>query len=90
APAPIFGADGSATQSTNETVPPAGQEIEMGPAAVVGLAKGEKANFANPNRPNTAYEPFVTGLLTLIGAGLGLPVELLIKKFNSSYSASRA
>lgn len=90
APAPIFGADGSATQSTNETVPPVGQEIEMGPGAVVGLAKGEKANFANPNRPNTAYEPFVTGLLTLIGAGLGLPVELLVKKFNSSYSASRA
>ncbi len=90
-PAPVFGADGTPVlQGTNETVPPAGQEIEMGPAAVVGLAKGEKATFANPNRPNTAYEPFVTGLLTLIGAGLGLPVELLTKKFNSSYSASRA
>lgn len=90
APAPIFGADPSAAQSTNETVPPAGQEIEMGPAAIVGLAKGEKANFANPTRPNTAYEPFVMGLLTLIGAGLGIPVELLVKKFNSSYSASKA
>ena len=90
APAPIFGADPSAAQSTNETVPLAGQEIELGPAAVIGLAKGEKANFANPNRPNTAYEPFVMGLLTLIGAGLGLPVELLIKRFNSSYSASKA
>lgn len=62
----------------------------MGPAAIVGLAKGEKANFANPTRPNTAYEPFVMGLLTLIGAGLGIPVELLVKKFNSSYSASKA
>ena len=90
APAPIFGADSNAAASTNETVPPAGQEVEMGPAAVIGLAKGEKANFANPNRPNTAYEPFVMGLLTLIGAGLGLPVELLIKRFNSSYSASKA
>lgn len=91
APAPVFGAEQGATSATaNETVPPSGQEIEMGPAAVIGLAKGEKANFANPNRPNTAYEPFVSGLLTLIGAGLGLPVELLIKKFNSSYSASRA
>jgi lambda family phage portal protein len=91
APAPIFGAEQGAVSATpNETVPLGGQEIEMGPAAVIGLAKGEKANFANPNRPNTAYEPFVTGLLTLIGAGLGLPVELLVKKFNSSYSASRA
>lgn len=90
APAPIFGADGSTAQTPNETVPPSGQEIEMGPAAVIGLAKGEKANFANPNRPNTAYEPFVLGLLTLIGAGLGIPVELLTKKFNASYSASKA
>lgn len=91
APAPIFGAEqGAASATQNETVPPAGQEIEMGPAAVIGLAKGEKATMANPNRPNTAYEPFVTGVLTLIGAGLGIPVELLTKKFNSSYSASKA
>lgn len=62
----------------------------MGPAAIVGLAKGESAKFADPTRPNAAYEPFVMGVLTLIGAGLGIPVELLIKKFNASYSASRA
>ena len=90
APAPVFGADPNATTSTNETVPPAGQEVELAPAAVIGLAKGEKATMANPSRPNTAYEPFVTGLLTLIGAGLGLPVQLLLKKFDASYSASRA
>lgn len=90
APAPVFGAEPSAAASTNETVPPSGQEIEMGPAAIVGLAKGETAKFADPTRPNAAYEPFVMGVLQLIGAGLGIPVELLIKKFNASYSASRA
>lgn len=91
APAPIFGAEqGATTSPPNETVPAGGQEIEMGPCAIVGLAKGETANFADPKRPNTAYEPFVLGILTLIGTGLGIPVELLIKKFNSSYSASKA
>lgn len=93
APAPIFGADGTGTPpqpGVNETVPPAGQEVELGPAAVIGLAKGEKATMANPGRPNPAYEPFVTGVLTLVGMGLGLPVDLLLKRFNASYSASRA
>lgn len=90
APAPVFGADPAATTSTNETVPPSGQEIEMGAGAIVGLAKGEKANFANPTRPNAAYEPFVLGILKLIGMGLNLPFELLLKAFNASYSASRA
>ena len=91
APAPVFGADPAAVNDgSNESVPPSGQEVEMGPAAVIGLAKGEKATMANPNRPNTAFEPFVNGILTLIGMGLGLPRDLLLKRFESSYSASRA
>lgn len=94
APAPVFGLDGTnASQppaGQNDAVPPSGQEVELGPAAVIGLAKGEKAVFANPQRPNTAYEAFVLSILTLIGTGLGIPVELLTKKFNASYSASKA
>lgn len=90
-PAPIFGADATgATASTNDTVPPSGQEVELGPGAVIGLAKGETATMANPTRPNTAFEPFVNGILTLIGMGLGLPRDLLLKRFDASYSASRA
>lgn len=84
--APIHGMP--TTQGAAESSP--GPEMAMAPAAVIGLAAGEKIEIADPNRPNTAYEPFVTGILTLIGAGLGLPVELLIKKFNASYSASKA
>lgn len=91
APAPVYGANPAAVNDgSNETIPPSGQEVEMGPAAVIGLAKGEKATMANPNRPNTAFEPFVNGILTLIGMGLGLPRDLLLKRFESSYSASRA
>lgn len=88
-PAPVFGVD-APTGAQDNANPAAGAEIAMGPGAVVGLSKGEKAVFADPKRPNTAYEPFVMGILKLVGMGLNLPVELLTKAFNSSYSASKA
>lgn len=88
-PAPVWGADGQHANN-GAGAPPPGPEVAMAPGAVVGLARGEKVSIADPNRPNTAYEPFVLGILKLIGMGLGLPVELLVKSFNSSYSASKA
>lgn len=57
---------------------------------VVDLAEGESIETANPVRPNTAFDPFVQAVLRQIGAGLELPFEVLIKHFDSSYSAARA
>ncbi len=57
---------------------------------IVDLAPGEDVEFANPNRPNTAFDPFTASVLKHIGVGLGLPHEVLVKHFTSSYSASRA
>lgn len=58
--------------------------------AIVDLAPGEDVEFANPNRPNTAFDPFTASVLKHIGVGLNLPFEVLIKHFTASYSASRA
>lgn len=58
--------------------------------AIVDLAPGEDVTFANPNRPNTAFEPFTDAIYKHIGVGLGLPKEVMLKNFVSSYSASRA
>lgn len=88
-PAPVFGAE-APSGPQNDADPAAGAQIAMAPGAIIGLNKGETAKFADPTRPNTAYEPFVMGILKLIGMGLGIPVELLVKKFDSSYSASKA
>ncbi|KMT22999.1 phage portal protein [Clostridium cylindrosporum] len=63
---------------------------ELGNGAIVGLAPGEKANIANPGRPNTAFDGFVTSICRQIGAAIEVPYELLIKHFSASYSASRA
>jgi len=63
--------------------------IELAPGAVIDLNEGEKANGVNPGRPNTAFDGFVVAVSRQIGAALEIPYELLVKSFNSSYSASR-
>lgn len=64
-------------------------EYEMGPGTVTHLAPGEKVNFGSPNIPTAGFETFVKTLCKLVGAALELPYDVLIKEFNSSYSASR-
>lgn len=68
----------------------ADKDFKMGAGAMLGLAPGEDIKFADPNRPNTAFDPFVMAVLRQIGVALEMPFELLIKHFTSSYSASRA
>ena len=66
------------------------RSIELGPGMVMQLDPGEKVTSANPGRPNTAFDPFVTSILRQIGSALEVPYELLLKHFSASYSASRA
>ncbi|GKS14779.1 phage portal protein [Paenibacillus chitinolyticus] len=75
---------------TGEPIPSSSNELKLGVGAVQFLAPGEKANIANPGRPNQAFDGFVTSVLRQIGSSLEIPYELLIKHFTSSYSASRA
>ncbi|WP_254635175.1 phage portal protein [Paenibacillus sp. GbtcB18] len=63
---------------------------EMGAGAINVLEPGEEIEIANPGRPNANFDPFVSALCRYIGAALEIPVELLLKSFQSSYSASRA
>jgi lambda family phage portal protein len=86
-PSPVFGANNS---TATGAAPAPQDELALGPAAVLGLAKGEKAIFADPKRPNVNAVEFIHGLIGLIGMGLGIPREVLLKQFNSSYSASKA
>jgi lambda family phage portal protein len=58
--------------------------------AFVPLQPGEDAEIVDPKRPNTAFGDFIRSITEQIGAGLGMPFELLIKHFTASYSASRA
>lgn len=64
-------------------------EYEMGPGTVAHLAPGETIAFGNPNIPTAGFETFVKTLCRLVGSALELPYDVLVKEFNSSYSASR-
>ncbi len=64
-------------------------EYEMGPGTVVHLEEGESVKFGNPNIPTAGFETFTKALCRLMGAALEIPYDVLIKEFNSSYSASR-
>jgi len=64
-------------------------EYEMGPGTVLHLKDGEKVDFGNPNIPTAGFDTFVKTMCRIIGAGKELPYDVLIKEFNSSYSASR-
>lgn len=65
-------------------------DIKLGNGTMISLAPGEKLETVNPARPNAAFDPFVLAVLRQIGAALEIPMELLIKHFTASYSASRA
>lgn len=65
-------------------------EIRLGNGAIVGLGPNESIDIANPSRPNAQFDPFTNSIYTLIGIGLEMPKEVVIKAFQSSYSASMA
>lgn len=62
---------------------------ELANGGIMSLNEGESIETANPGRPNTAFDGFVTSICRQIGAALEIPYELLIKHFTASYSASR-
>lgn len=65
-------------------------EYEMGPGTMNYMEAGESITFTDPSHPSTGFDAFVNSIVTQIGAGLDLPKEILLKAFDSSYSASRA
>lgn len=65
-------------------------EYEMGPGTVNVLKPGESVEFGDPKRPQSNYDVFVYSVCRQIGASLGVPVDILMQKFDASYSASRA
>jgi capsid protein len=64
--------------------------VELGSGTVAELAPGEDIEVANPNRPNANFDPFFLAVIRQIGIALGIPYEVLIMHFSSSYTASKA
>ena len=81
-----------------DEVGPGGQEIqasydpneyEMGPGNVITLNPDEDVDFGDPKRPASGFAAFMKEMCSQIGAALEIPRDILMKEYNSSYSASR-
>lgn len=57
---------------------------------VINLLPGEDIVAPNLGRPNPNFDPFYSAFMRFVGMGLDVPVEVLTKHFQSSYSAARA
>ncbi len=66
------------------------KSFELSPGGIFELEPGEQIETANPGRPNTAFEGFLTAMLRQVGSAIEVPYELLIKHFTNNYSSSRA
>lgn len=64
--------------------------FELGPGTVNVLPPGYDITSMDAQRSLSTFEPFTKELVKQIGASLELPYEVLMKAFNSSYTASRA
>jgi lambda family phage portal protein len=64
-------------------------DVSLGPGTVAELLSTDEVEVVNPNRPNQQFDAFVTAIYRQVAVGLELPYEILIKHFQSSYSASR-
>ena len=65
-------------------------ELDMGAGTIQTLYPDEDIRFGNPNMLVPGFDAFVDTFCKLIGAGMGIPYDVLVKEYNSSYSAARA
>ena len=66
------------------------QEYKLGAGTITSLPRGVDVKAVDRSNAQSTFDPFVTSFLKQIGAALNLPYEVLLKTFQSSYSASRA
>jgi lambda family phage portal protein len=64
--------------------------IALGNGIVQYARPGEKIEPVNPSRPTTSFEPFINILLKMMGPSVGVPYELMLQCYQSSFSASQA
>ena len=65
-------------------------EYSLGPGTLNALPKGVDVKSIDAANAQSTFDPFVTQMIKQIGAAINQPYEVLMKHFESSYSASRA
>ena len=65
-------------------------KIELAPGAVYELPEGKDVKTINPLRSNSQFEAFVNTSIMVIASSMGIPKEVLVKKYENNYTAARA
>lgn len=65
-------------------------EYGLGPGTLNALPAGVDVKAVDAGRSMSTFDAFVSQLVKQIGAAIGVPYEVIMKNFTSSYSASRA
>lgn len=65
-------------------------EYRLGPGTLNALPAGVDVKAVDAGRSMSTFDAFVSQLIKQIGAAIGVPYEVIMKNFTSSYSASRA
>lgn len=65
-------------------------EYKLGPGTLNALPAGVDIKAVDAGRSMSTFDAFVSQLIKQIGAAIGVPYEVIMKNFTSSYSASRA
>lgn len=65
------------------------RHVEVGPGTLNLLPEGVDVKAIDGNRNLSTFEPFTNVLISQIGASLGIPSEVILNRFQDSYSAAR-
>lgn len=65
-------------------------KIELGNGNVYELPPGKKVDQVGVNRPPSAFESFVSEVITMIGSSMEIPYEVLMHRYDHNYTASRS
>ena len=61
-----------------------------GSMMIANLKEGETIKFLDSTAPAEKFEEFVNAIMSYLSSSLGIPLEVVLMKFNQNYSASRA
>ncbi len=65
-------------------------KLELAPGAIYDLPPGKHPETVDPKRSDTQFEVFVNTFIMVIASSMGIPKEVLVKKYDRNYTAARA
>lgn len=64
-------------------------KFELGSGAIISLPPGKDITTVDPKRSDTQFESYVNTCITVIASSMGIPKEVLVKKYESQSDADQ-